>query len=81
MLFTARLPILSPHVSLSTFTKIGFLCSVSLILTPSRSELHAAGGCCKHKREPVTFFRTDKQGTRLWEIMGHVVPFKGCRVV
>ena len=38
----ARLFILSPQVSLPTCTKIGFLCSVSLILTPSRSELHAS---------------------------------------
>ena len=75
----ARLIILSLQVSLPTCTEIGLLCSVSLILTPSRSELHAAGGCCEHKREPVAFLRTDKQETRLWQIMGHIAPFMGCR--
>lgn len=50
----ARLAILSPHVSLSTCTKIGFLRSVSLILTPTSQQERAS--------------RRQLQGTRMPQI-------------
>ena len=75
----ARLLILSLQVSLPTCTEIGLLCSVSLILTPSRSELHAAG-CRECRCVNLSLFLELMNRARVYsKSWVHFAPFMGCR--
>jgi hypothetical protein len=82
----ARLAILSPHVSLPTCTKIGFLCSVSLILTPTsqqeRASRRRAAGNADAANTSVNlslFLELTSRARGYGKSWVHFAPFMGCK--